>query len=59
MTGVQTCALPIYNNPKIGRGNAIMAGMAKQYTNAELKAMAKYISSLEGDLKTVVPSHFR
>ncbi|MGH8859307.1 MAG: c-type cytochrome, partial [Polaromonas sp.] len=25
------------NNPKVGRGNAIMAGMAKQYTNAELK----------------------
>jgi cytochrome c553 len=41
------------NNAKVGRANAIMAGMAKQYTNAELKAMAKYLGSLDGDLKTV------
>lgn len=47
------------NNAKVGRGNAIMAGMAKQYTNAELKAMAGYLSSLEGDLKTVPESRFR
>jgi cytochrome c553 len=47
------------NNPKVGRGNAIMAGMAKQYTNAELKAMAGYLSSLDGDLKVVPQSRFR
>lgn len=47
------------SNAKVGRGNAIMAGMAKQYTNAELKAMAGYLSSLEGDLKTVPESRFR
>ncbi len=47
------------NNPKVGRGNAIMSGMAKQYTNAELNAMAKYLASLNGDLKTVPQGKFR
>ena len=42
-----------------GRGNPIMAGMAKQFSNAELKAMAQYIGSLPGDLKTVPQSRFR
>ncbi|MES1979017.1 MAG: c-type cytochrome [Pseudomonadota bacterium] len=46
-------------NAKVGRGNAIMAGMAKQYTNAELKAMAGYLSSVDGELKTVPESRFR
>jgi cytochrome c553 len=48
----------VENNPKVGRGNAIMAGMAKQYTNAELKALAGYLSSLDGDLKVVPQSRF-
>ena len=52
-------AYKVDNNPKVGRGNAIMAGMAKQYTNAELKAMAGYLSSLDTDLKTVPESRFR
>ena len=52
-------AYKVDNNPKVGRGNAIMAGMAKQYTNAELKALAAYISSVDGDLKTVAQSRFR
>ena len=30
-----------------------MAGMAKQFTHAELKAMAEYLASLPGELKTV------
>jgi cytochrome c553 len=49
----------VENNPKVGRGNAIMAGMAKQYTNAELKQIAGYLSSLDGDLKVVPQSRFR
>ena len=49
----------IENNAKVGRGNAIMAGMAKQYTNAELKVLANYLSSLDGELKTVRQSSFR
>jgi cytochrome c553 len=47
------------NNPKVGRGNAIMTGMVGQYTNAELKQMANYLSSVEGDLKVVPQSKFR
>ena len=49
----------VENNAKVGRGNAIMAGMAKQYTNAELKVLANYLSSLDGELKTVPQSRFR
>jgi cytochrome c553 len=49
----------VENNAKVGRGNAIMAGMAKQYTNAELKQLANYLSSLDGGLKTVPQSRFR
>ena len=41
------------NNPKVGRGNAIMGGMAKQYTNAELKVLANYLASVDGELKVV------
>ena len=47
------------NNAKVGRGNAIMAGMVKQYTNAELKLLAGYLSSIEGEVKTVPESRFR
>jgi cytochrome c553 len=47
------------NNPNIGRGNAIMAGMAKQFTNAELKEMANYIGSLPGELKVVPQRQFK
>ena len=46
-------------NERVGRGNAIMGGVAKQFTNAELKALAGYVGSLEGDLHTVPQSRFR
>ena len=46
-------------NANVGRGNAIMGGVAKQFTNAELKALANYVSSLDGDLHTVPQSRFR
>lgn len=46
-------------NPQIGRSNAIMAGQVKQFSHAELKAMARYIGSLPGELKTVPQSRFR
>jgi cytochrome c553 len=52
-------AYKVENNKTVGRGNAIMAGMAKQYTNAELKQLAGYLSSVEGDLKVVPQSKFR
>lgn len=47
------------NNAKVGRNNAIMGGIAKQFSNAELKTLAGYISSVPGDLKVVPQSRFR
>jgi cytochrome c553 len=42
-----------------GRANPIMGGMVKQFSNAELKEMAGYISALPGELKTVPQKRFR
>ena len=47
------------NNAIVGRGNAIMGGMVKQFNNAELKEMANYIGSLPGDLKVVPQAKFK
>jgi cytochrome c553 len=46
-------------NPSLGRANAIMAGQVAQFKPAELKAMAKYIGSLPGELQTVPQRKFR
>lgn len=46
-------------NQVLGRSNGVMAGVAKQFSNAELKAMANYLGSLDGDLQTVPQSRFR
>ncbi len=46
-------------NPNIGRGNAIMAAQVKQFKPAELKAMAAYIGSLPGELRTVPQPKFK
>jgi cytochrome c553 len=43
----------------VGRSNGVMAPIAKQFSNAELKAIAGYLQSLQGDLKTVPESRFR
>jgi cytochrome c553 len=43
----------------LGRSNGVMAGIAKQFSNNELRALAGYISSVEGDLKTVPENKFR
>ena len=47
------------NNAKMGRANGVMGGIAKQFTNAEMKEMAAYLSKLPGDLKVVPQSKFR
>jgi cytochrome c553 len=47
------------NNPRVGRANPIMAAQAKQFSHAELKALAQYIGSLPGELKTVPESRFK
>ena len=46
------------SNPTLGRGNAIMAAQVKQFSHAELKAIANYIAGLPGELKTVRQSPF-
>jgi cytochrome c553 len=42
-----------------GRNNGVMGGVAKQFSNAELKELANYVSAQQGDLKTVPQSRFR
>ncbi|MFZ4481240.1 MAG: c-type cytochrome [Rhodoferax sp.] len=42
-----------------GRGNPIMGGVAKQFSYAELKELANYVSSLPGELKTVPQNQFK
>lgn len=46
-------------NPHVGRGNAIMAGQVKQFKPAELKAMAAYLGSLPGELRTLPQPKFK
>jgi cytochrome c553 len=46
-------------NANVGRSNAIMAGQAKQFSNDELRAMAGYLATLPGEMKTVKESYFR
>lgn len=55
-------ALKAYKGEKngmVGRGNPVMGGIAKQFSNAELKELANYVGSLPGELQTVQPSRFR
>lgn len=42
-----------------GRSNPTMGGVAKQFSNAELKELSKYLSALPGELKTVPQDKFR
>ena len=55
-------ALKSYRNEGgtgVGRSNAIMGGMVKQFSNAELKQIANYLGSLKGEMQTVAQSRFR
>ena len=47
------------NNPQVGRANGVMAGIAKQFSNAEMKEISAYLASLPTELKTVPQSKFR
>jgi len=49
----------VENQATWGRSNGVMGGIAKQFNNAELKALANYIGSQKGDLKTIPQSKFR
>ncbi len=52
-------AYKLENNPTSGRNNAVMSAIARQFSNDELKALSKYVSSLEGELQTQPQSRFR
>ena len=47
------------NQATWGRSNGVMGGIAKQFSNAELKALANYVGSQPGELKTIPQSKFR
>ena len=47
------------NQATWGRNNGVMGGVAKQFTLAELKEIAAYVSQQQGDLQTVPQSKFR
>lgn len=49
----------VENQSTWGRNNGVMGGIAKQFSNAELKAMSAYIASLDGEMKVVPQSRFR
>jgi cytochrome c553 len=49
-------AYQIEKNPVVGRSNAVMMGMAKPFSQKELKAISAYIASLPGDLRVVPQS---
>ena len=46
-------------NATWGRSNPIMGGIAKQFSNAELKELANYIGTQPGELHVVPQSKFR
>lgn len=48
-------AYQVEGNPQVGRDNAIMGGIARQFTRAELKQLAAYLGSLPGQLSTPTP----
>jgi len=52
-------AYTVEGNNVVGRSNGIMAGIAKQYSTAEMREIAKYLASLEGEMKIVPQSRFR
>ena len=47
------------SSPVMGRSNPVMGGIAKQFSNDELKLLAKYVGALPGQLKTVPQSKFK
>jgi len=46
------------NNANVGRNNGVMGAIAKQFSNAELKALSDYVGSLQGEMATVPEPKF-
>jgi cytochrome c553 len=49
----------VEGNNVVGRSNPIMGGIAKQFSPAEMRQMARYLSTVEGELRTVPQSRFK
>jgi cytochrome c553 len=47
------------DRPLIGRGHPVMGGIAKQFSNNELKILADYVASLPGEIQTVQRSRIK
>lgn len=47
------------NNAAVGRNNAVMGAIAKQFSNADLKALSQYIGSLDGEMTVQPEPKFR
>ena len=47
------------NTAAWGRNNGIMGGIAKQFSKAELKELAKYLAAQPGEMQVVPQSRFR
>jgi cytochrome c553 len=47
------------NNNAVGRSNGVMGAIAKQFSNAELKELARYVASLDGELSVHPEPRFR
>jgi len=52
-------AYTVESSNVVGRNNPIMSGIAKQFTPAEMRQMARYLSTVEGELRVVPQSRFR
>jgi cytochrome c553 len=46
-------------NPTFGRNNGVMGAIVKQFSNADLKALAEYVGSLDSELSVHPESRFR
>ena len=49
----------VEGNRYVGRNNGVMAGIAKQFNPNEMRELAKYLSTLDTELKTVAQSRFK
>jgi cytochrome c553 len=47
------------NNQQVGRANPVMGGMVAGFTHVQLKEIAQYIGSLDGELRVVQQSRFK
>lgn len=47
------------DKPLIGRGHPVMGGIAKQFSNADLKVLADYVGSLPSELQTLQPKRLK